>query len=159
MQCVLLVLCICWKFRQHRLQIDDFGNPLPSNPLYESVESTPAQGRSRLPDSSLVASHPAADVDLPGLVVDSDPETEDDAEATKKRAMKVALANALESAVGSDVRSDGVQAAAEIPIDVDEAGTEERTPLLGDGRRMRRSLYGGTNPPERQSGWFGWGKH
>ncbi|KAL0071163.1 hypothetical protein AAF712_001723 [Marasmius tenuissimus] len=159
MQGVLLVLCICWKFRQHRLQIDDFGNPLPSNPLYEeSVNNTPAQGQSRLPDSSL-GTHPAADVDVPGLVVDGDSEAEDDGEATKKRAMKVALANALESAVGSDVRSDGVRTATEIPIDVDEAGSDERTPLLGDGRRMRRNDYGRTSPPpEQKVGWFGWGK-
>ncbi|KAL0581660.1 hypothetical protein V5O48_000361 [Marasmius crinis-equi] len=155
MQGVLLVMCICWKFRQHRLQIDDFGNPLSSNSQYDSAASTPAQGPNRLPNSSLVSSHPAADVDVPGLVVDSDSECDNDGEATKKRAMKVALANALESAVGSDVRSEGVRSAREIPIVVDEGGREERTPLLTDGRRMRRSEYGAaSNPSEQQRGWF-----
>ncbi|KAG7095524.1 hypothetical protein E1B28_006262 [Marasmius oreades] len=161
MQGTLLLLCICWKFRQHRLLIDDFGNPLPENPLYDSPRSTPILGPSGLP-SSLVASHPAADVDVPGLVVDSDSEREnDDSETTKRRAMTVALANALESAVESDVRSDGVRVVREIPIDVDEAGREERTPLLGNGRRMRRSTYdAGNEPADRQGegGWFGWGK-
>ncbi len=28
MQGVLLIMCICWKVRQHRLHIDDFGHPL-----------------------------------------------------------------------------------------------------------------------------------
>ena len=28
MQGILLFLCICWKVRQHRLHIDDFGHPL-----------------------------------------------------------------------------------------------------------------------------------
>ena len=67
--------------------------------------------------------------------------------------MKVALADALESAVEGDVRDDGVQPATEIPIDVDEVGREERTPLLGDGRRMRRSTYEAT---EQRRSWFVW---
>lgn len=29
MQAILLVICIAWKIRQRRLNIDDFGNPLP----------------------------------------------------------------------------------------------------------------------------------
>lgn len=28
MQGILLAMCICWKVRQHRLRIDDFGHPL-----------------------------------------------------------------------------------------------------------------------------------
>lgn len=28
MQGILLFLCICWKVRQHKLHIDDFGHPL-----------------------------------------------------------------------------------------------------------------------------------
>ena len=28
MQGTLLVMCIAWKFRQHQLNIDDFGHPL-----------------------------------------------------------------------------------------------------------------------------------
>jgi hypothetical protein len=29
MQCLLLIMCVAWKFRQHRLGVDDFGHPLP----------------------------------------------------------------------------------------------------------------------------------
>jgi hypothetical protein len=33
MQGVLLVMCLCWKVRQRRLRIDDFGRPLRNSPL------------------------------------------------------------------------------------------------------------------------------
>ncbi|KAH9968016.1 hypothetical protein BC827DRAFT_1169763 [Russula dissimulans] len=33
MQGILLVMCICWKVRQRRLRIDDFGRPLRDSPL------------------------------------------------------------------------------------------------------------------------------
>ena len=32
LQATLLVTCLFWKARQHRLGIDDFGNPLPDLP-------------------------------------------------------------------------------------------------------------------------------
>ena len=35
MQGVLLFMCICWKVRQQRLRIDDFGHPLRNSPLPE----------------------------------------------------------------------------------------------------------------------------
>jgi hypothetical protein len=35
MQGVLLFMCICWKVRQRRLRIDDFGRPLRDSPLPE----------------------------------------------------------------------------------------------------------------------------
>lgn len=35
MQAILLLICIAWKIRQKRLHIDDFGHPLPGNPLYD----------------------------------------------------------------------------------------------------------------------------
>ena len=35
MQGVLLFMCICWKVRQQRLRIDDFGRPLRNSPLPE----------------------------------------------------------------------------------------------------------------------------
>jgi len=35
MQGILLVLCLCWKVRQRRLHIDDFGHPLRDSPLPE----------------------------------------------------------------------------------------------------------------------------
>jgi hypothetical protein len=33
MQGVLLFMCLCWKVRQNRLRIDDFGHPLRNSPL------------------------------------------------------------------------------------------------------------------------------
>lgn len=33
MQGILLVMCLCWKVRQRRLHIDDFGHPLRDSPL------------------------------------------------------------------------------------------------------------------------------
>lgn len=44
MQGILLFLCICWKVRQHKLHIDDFGHPLgeefprPEPPITEQSE-------------------------------------------------------------------------------------------------------------------------
>lgn len=38
MQGSLLVMCIVWKVRQHRLHIDDFGHPLASED--QDVEAT-----------------------------------------------------------------------------------------------------------------------
>jgi hypothetical protein len=35
MQGFLLFMCICWKVRQQRLHIDDFGHPLRNSPLPE----------------------------------------------------------------------------------------------------------------------------
>ena len=35
MQGFLLVMCICWKVRQQKLRIDDFGHPLRDSPLPE----------------------------------------------------------------------------------------------------------------------------
>jgi hypothetical protein len=35
MQGILLFMCICWKARQRRLRIDDFGHPLRNSPLPE----------------------------------------------------------------------------------------------------------------------------
>ena len=35
MQGVLLVMCLCWKVRQRKLRIDDFGQPLRDSPLPE----------------------------------------------------------------------------------------------------------------------------
>jgi len=41
MQGVLLVMCLCWKVRQRRLGIDDFGHPLTDSPPEdESVEDS-----------------------------------------------------------------------------------------------------------------------
>ena len=41
MQGILLVMCLCWKVRQRRLCIDDFGHPLTdSPPVDESVDDS-----------------------------------------------------------------------------------------------------------------------
>lgn len=39
MQAILLIICIAWKIRQKRLHIDDFGHPLPGNPLYDPAQA------------------------------------------------------------------------------------------------------------------------
>jgi hypothetical protein len=33
MQGILLAMCLCWKVRQRKLRIDDFGRPLRDSPL------------------------------------------------------------------------------------------------------------------------------
>ena len=33
MQGILLTMCLCWKVRQRKLRIDDFGHPLRDSPL------------------------------------------------------------------------------------------------------------------------------
>lgn len=97
MQGSLLVMCIMWKIRQRRLEIDDFGYPLNNDD-----------------DDTHQRNGYTYDDEVPGLVLgDEDP-----------IAVQVALANALESAVESNVLSNGVQAVEEIPI------TTENTPLL-----------------------------
>jgi hypothetical protein len=35
MQGILLAMCLCWKVRQRKLRIDDFGQPLRDSPLPE----------------------------------------------------------------------------------------------------------------------------
>ena len=35
MQGILLAMCLCWKVRQRKLRIDDFGHPLRNSPLPE----------------------------------------------------------------------------------------------------------------------------
>ena len=39
MQGILLFMCICWKVRQQRLRIDDFGHPL-RNPPHPELPSS-----------------------------------------------------------------------------------------------------------------------
>lgn len=119
MQGTLLVMCICWKIRQKRLGLDDFGHNIVEDTLSESYLST---------TSSLANSghrHPAADVDVPGLVVE-----DEDAVA-----VRVALANALESAVEGDVRSGGVREVREIPIHAYHEQDDENIPLLSNGKQ------------------------
>jgi hypothetical protein len=77
MQGSLLVMCILWTFRQRRLGIDEFGNPLPSP---HSIPDPTTEG---------------GDGGVPGLVAQPN---EDPAK------MRVALEAALESAVEADVR-------------------------------------------------------
>ncbi|VDC04310.1 unnamed protein product [Peniophora sp. CBMAI 1063] len=41
MQAILLTLCICWKVRQNRLHIDDFGRPLPPDVMVTAASPAP----------------------------------------------------------------------------------------------------------------------
>lgn len=105
--------------------MDDFGN------VVDDLTSGYPSSTSSIADLN---QHPAADVDVPGLVV----EDEDAA------AIRVALANALESAVEGDVRSGGVREVREIPIHQED----ETTPLLFTGKS-------GKQPPATGRRWFG----
>jgi hypothetical protein len=79
MQGSLFIMCILWTFRQRRLGIDEFGNPLSFTHSYDL--------------------NTGEDVGVPGLVAE-----EDEDPAT----MRVALEAALESAVEADVREGSV---------------------------------------------------
>jgi hypothetical protein len=78
MQATLLTMCIVWTFRQRRLGIDEFGNPLDGNPAH--AHRAPA----------------GDDIDVPGLV------TTEEEDPTM---MRIALAGALQSAVEEEVRT------------------------------------------------------
>jgi len=88
MQGSLLVMCICWKYRQRRLGVDDFGHP----------HDPELEGETEL----LLGSENG----IPGLAIgEEDPAV-----------VSVALAAALGSAVEADVRSGGVQEVEEGPV-------------------------------------------
>jgi len=88
MQGSLLVMCICWKYRQRRLGVDDFGHP----------HDPELEGETEL----LLGSENG----IPGLAIgEEDPAV-----------VSVALAAALGSAVEADFRSGGVQEVEEGPV-------------------------------------------
>ncbi|KAG6884622.1 hypothetical protein C0993_009451 [Termitomyces sp. T159_Od127] len=97
MQGSLLAMCIIFHFRQRRLGLDEFGNPLPGHVMMDI--DIPA------PDSMIVG-RGDGDGDVPGLVT---------TEEEDPRVVGVALARALESATGSDIRA-GVVPSEETPL-------------------------------------------
>lgn len=111
MQGTLLIMCICWKFRQLRLGIDDFGHPLPESPYHQSSH----HHAHRRPSSS----RPESDVSVPGLQVDEEEEPQ---------AVRAALAAAIESAVEEDIVGSTMRRSA-WPGGAVQA--TETTPLLG----------------------------
>ncbi|KAG6887193.1 hypothetical protein C0995_000513 [Termitomyces sp. Mi166 len=113
MQGSLLAMCIVFHFRQRRLGLDEFGNPLSGRVV---DTATPAS-------EGTVVERSDADADVPGLVT---------TEEEDPRMVRVALARALESATGSDIR-----AVAQLP--------SEETPLLGKNKDRKGSLS-----------WFRW---
>ncbi|KIY66362.1 hypothetical protein CYLTODRAFT_377869 [Cylindrobasidium torrendii FP15055 ss-10] len=123
MQGTLLVMCLGWKVRQAKLNIDDFGEPLPA---------------SRPSSASVVGLY---EDEVPGLVRtgEEDPEP---------AAVRAALASALESAVEGDVRSNGFTRVDSLPIDARARGEiDERTALLGthgkaESPKTRRRWFG-----------------
>ncbi|KAF9463196.1 hypothetical protein BDZ94DRAFT_1289848 [Collybia nuda] len=87
MQGSLLIMCIIWTYRQRRLGIDEFGDPL---------------------NNEVAVTHSVVrDEAVPGLVAE---------EEDNPTAIRMALAAALESAAESDVRSRGVREVEELPI-------------------------------------------
>ena len=82
-------MCILWTFRQRRLGIDEFGNPLPFPRSTSDLITDEGEGG------------------VPGLVAEED---EDPAK------MRVALEAALESAVEADVREVREEVGEETPL-------------------------------------------
>jgi len=101
MQATLLTMCIVWTFRQQRLGIDEFGNPLDGSGTHPNVYR-PLTG-----DDDL-------QVDVPGLVT-----TEEEDPAM----MRIALTAALTTAAEEEIRTGEVA--------VDDIRVDEATPLLG----------------------------
>ena len=90
LQGCLLVMCIMWKFRQRELSVDDFGNPLhPSFPPPSWSEAC-----TRGDCETRVVPEPDNDP-VPGLVTEP---------SENPVAVCVALAEALETAVQTDLR-------------------------------------------------------
>ncbi|KAG6874948.1 hypothetical protein C0992_005850 [Termitomyces sp. T32_za158] len=109
MQGSLLAMCIVFHLRQRRLGLDEFGNPLPGHATTDIDNSAL--------DPTIVE-RGDEDVDVPGLVT---------TEEEDPRVVGVALARALESATGSNIRIHVVPS--------------EETPLLGKNK---------------EKGWFSW---
>ncbi|KAJ8520533.1 hypothetical protein ONZ45_g2687 [Pleurotus djamor] len=137
MQGTLLVMCICWKFRQQRLGLDDFGNP-----LYESDTSSI---RSR--NYGAISPRGGEEIEeVPGLVT---------SEGDDPAAVSLALAAALESAAGTDLRSRtesdrGSAVGDDLAGDGRRTGGDEATPLLGSSKDGE-----GEGKPGG-AGWFSW---
>ncbi|KAF8148414.1 hypothetical protein B0H34DRAFT_736950 [Crassisporium funariophilum] len=130
LQGCLLVMCIMWKFRQDRLGIDDFGNPIEDSDISQTpFGSAVQQSAETYHDNEAV----------PGLVTTS---------SENPVAVRVALARALESATEADMRAGGVVPARE----ADVAGAGEETPLLA---RRGTSASGKDGEGRGWSAWFG----
>ena len=127
LQGCLLLMCIAWKMRQQKLNVDDFGNPL--GPQYPP----PSWSTS---DSDYHVAHENTLVEdeepVPGLVTEP---------SENPIAVRVALATALESAVATDLLTPGT-----VPSNR-HGHTSEQTPLL----RARESSSGDRG----WSAWFG----
>lgn len=80
MQASLLIMCLFWKARQHRLDIDDFGHPLAA-----SIDSIAAE-------------------EVPGLVVD-----DSDDRLAVSAALASALASAAKDDVRTPSRSGSLE--------------------------------------------------
>ncbi|KAJ6589258.1 hypothetical protein B0H19DRAFT_1103426 [Mycena capillaripes] len=134
MQCTLLCICIAWKMRQRRLQIDDFGVALPP-PSPSSPHSSPNNRNSRDVERGEGGQEgeEEEEVEVPGLVVDP----EEDAGAVRK-----ALESALGEAAAGDVREGVV-------MDSELEATEE-TPLLADQGSAAR----GRGKGKARAGWW-----
>ncbi|KAF7313199.1 hypothetical protein MKEN_01006400 [Mycena kentingensis (nom. inval.)] len=97
MQFSLLSICIAWKLRQRRLQIDDFGQPLD-----DAAATSPELGSDTEADGYSATEEP-----VPGLVL----EEEEDAVA-----VRMALESALGDAVAGDVRESVAEASESTPL-------------------------------------------
>lgn len=134
-------MCIAWKFRQRKLHIDDFGNPLDESSPYWSHAHSEGQGTVQVhPHSSETLEE---DI-VPGLVTTP---SEDPI------AVRVVLAAALESAVESSLMSPGLGGP--------QMEANEQTPLLRRSDTLTEGSYSARSSSDSKNlgeakGWQAW---
>ncbi|KAF9474380.1 hypothetical protein BDN70DRAFT_915336 [Pholiota conissans] len=134
LQGCLLVMCLMWKIRQRKHQIDDFGNPLsPGSP--PPAWSPRDEEIAEVYDPQSFIERDASPV--PGLVTTP---SEDPIE------VQVALANALETASEGNILSPSIRRS-ESATETDE----DEPPLL-----RRRERPPPTEQDEQERGWSAW---
>ncbi|KAF9553999.1 hypothetical protein CPC08DRAFT_208796 [Agrocybe pediades] len=141
LQGCLLAMCIAWKVRQKKLQIDDFGNPLHPTFPPNSWSDVPSNVHSNVGTYNRSTSPYLDDEDsVPGLVTTP---------SENPIAVRTALTRALESAAESNLMSPALE----------EPSREEneQTPLLKrtDSSSVRSSSTS-RKAAEAARGWQAW---
>ncbi|KAF9525257.1 hypothetical protein CPB83DRAFT_897131 [Crepidotus variabilis] len=138
LQGCLLAMCISWKIRQHNLGIDDFGRRISS--LFPPDSWNEATGDINAHEASQSPTPPVVDEDpVPGLITEP---------SENPVAVRTALADALEAAAETDLRSPNVG------LPSAESETSERAPLLPRHSRTN-SLKSNSEPKNGWMSWFG----
>ncbi|KDR74687.1 hypothetical protein GALMADRAFT_141041 [Galerina marginata CBS 339.88] len=139
LQGCLLAMCIAWKIRQRKLDIDDFGNPLSYFPPAHWSPNNPEGEQAH--DHSLLVDDTEP---VPGLVTTPS----EDPIAVRK-----ALTAALESAAEGNLLSPGLG-----PSGPQRDATTERTPLLrrSDTNGSESIRSGSGSGKSENKGWQAW---